>query len=81
MKKAAERHRRPAPVYRPGHKVWLSTRDLHLNVASRKLAPRFVGPLAVSNCINPLSVRLHLPRSLRVHPTFHVSKLKPVKES
>ena len=81
MKTAADRRRRPAPPYHPGQKVWLSTRDLPLHVASKKLAPRFVGPYSVSKVIGPSAVRLRLPRSLRVHPTFHVSRVKPVKES
>ncbi|KAI3358181.1 hypothetical protein L3Q82_003174 [Scortum barcoo] len=59
MKAAAGRHRRPAPAYRLGQKVWLSTKDLPLHVHSRKLAPR----------------------SLHVHPTLHVSKLKPFRDS
>ncbi|KAI3363739.1 hypothetical protein L3Q82_001203 [Scortum barcoo] len=81
MKTAADHHRHPVPVYTPGQKVWLSTKDLPLHVDTRKLAPRFVGHFPVSKVINPVSVQLKLPRSLRVDPTFHISKLKPVWES
>lgn len=80
-KRNADRRRRPAPDFQVGQPVWLSTQDLPLKVESRKLAPRFVGPFPVSKVINPVCVRLKLPRSLRVHPTFHVSKVRPVKTS
>uniref|UniRef100_A0A8P4GJA5 Gypsy retrotransposon integrase-like protein 1 n=1 Tax=Dicentrarchus labrax TaxID=13489 RepID=A0A8P4GJA5_DICLA len=77
----ADRHRLPAPDYAPGQKVWLSSRDLPLQVESRKLAPRFIGPFEVDRIINPVAVRLKLPPSLHVHPVFHVSLLKPVSSS
>ncbi|TWW62381.1 hypothetical protein D4764_04G0010280 [Takifugu flavidus] len=50
-------------------------------VESRKLAPHFVGPFEVDRMVNPAAVRLKLPPALRIHPTFHVSKVKPVAES
>lgn len=58
--------------------MWLSTRDLPLHVETRKLAPCFTGPLKVLKRINPVSYQLLLPRSMRIHPTFHISRLKPV---
>ena len=78
----ANRRRTPAPAYAPGDRVWLHSRDLPLQVDSRKLAPRYVGPFEVEAIVNPCAVRLKLPASFRrIHPTFHVSQLKPVQSS
>ena len=73
MRRFADRHRHPAPQYVVGQKVWLSTQD-----TSPKLAPRFFGPFTVTRVITPTAIRLNLPPPLRrIHPVFHVSRLKP----
>ena len=61
--------------------MWFRAKDLPLRGITPKISPRFIGPFEVESVINPCAVRLRLPPSLRVHPTFHVSQLKPVSTS
>ena len=72
------------------HRVWKDARaallrsaeqNLPLQTGSKKLTPRFVGPFPIEAIINPSAVKLKLPQSMRVHPTFHVSQIKPVSTS
>ncbi|GJW06574.1 putative reverse transcriptase domain-containing protein [Tanacetum coccineum] len=42
-----------------------------------KLAPRYVGPFEIVECVGPVAYRLKLSQELNcVHDTFHVSNLK-----
>ena len=76
--RSANRRRVPAPEYTVGQPVYLSAKNLPVPGTSKKLAPRFIGPYPVEAVINPVTVRLTLPSHFRIHPTFHVSQIKPV---
>ncbi|KAJ8016510.1 hypothetical protein DPEC_G00007980 [Dallia pectoralis] len=52
QKTSADRRRSEAPVYTPGDRVWLSTRNLPVRLPCRKLGPRFVGPFKVLRRVN-----------------------------
>jgi len=76
-KATADTRRSTNPVYQPGDRVWLSTRDIRLRLPCKKLSPRYIGPFQVMRRINEVTYRLHLPNQYRISPTFHVSLLKP----
>ncbi|KAI2661149.1 Transposon Tf2-6 polyprotein [Labeo rohita] len=81
-KASADRHRSKPPLYVCGQKVWLSTQDIPLKLPARKLGPKFIGPYNITKVLNPVTVRLRLPPMLkRIHPVFHVSRVKLVIRS
>ncbi|KAJ9534829.1 hypothetical protein QJQ45_017277 [Haematococcus lacustris] len=73
----ADQHRRHAE-FEVGDLVLLSCANLNLQTAvnSAKLQPRFVGPFKVLAKHSPVSYKLDLPSSMRILPTFHISRLR-----
>ena len=43
----------------------------------RGLVPRYDGPFEVIGKVGAVAYRLKLPKWLKLHPTFHVSYLRP----
>ncbi len=81
-KASADRHRTKPPLYVCGQKVWLSAKDINFRLPTRKLGPKFIGPFIVAKVLSPVTVRLKLtPQFKKIHPVFHVSKIKPVFRS
>lgn len=65
-----------------GDKVWLKlTPQIWKKIESKKvqrgLVPRYDGPFKVFKRVGNVAYRLKLPERLKLHPTFHVSYLKP----
>ena len=80
MKVQADKHRSIAPKYQIGHKVWLSTDNLKVTHASKKLTERWLGPYDVTKLGGDNTVRLHLPKTMRIHPVVNISCVQPYKE-
>ncbi|KAK3510271.1 hypothetical protein QTP70_032589 [Hemibagrus guttatus] len=51
----ADQRRHPHPSYQVGQKVWLSTRNLRIELPCRKLNPKFVGPFKIVRQVNPVA--------------------------
>ena len=80
MKHQADRHRSQAPDYEIGDKVWLSTENLKLTRASKKLTERWLGSYNITKRIGENALELQLPRSMKIHPVVNISQVKPYKD-
>lgn len=70
-------------TFQVGDKVLLSTANLNLRGSgpAKKLLPKFEGPFKITQVVSPVAYRLELPKTMQVHPVFHVSLLRPFQES
>ena len=77
QKNYADQHRRDLE-FEEGQHVYLDTKDLSLEAGQkRKLSAKWVGPFQIIKKLSAVSYTLALPSAYsRLHPTFHISKLK-----
>ena len=79
MRTVADRHR-TAVSFSVGQEVLLNTKHLTFKGPDcRKLLPRWIGPFRVEQLCGPAACKLGLLPTMRIHPVFHVSLLRPYK--
>ncbi|CAI7755487.1 unnamed protein product [Closterium sp. NIES-54] len=79
QKKLADRIRTDHSI-KIGDQVLLDTRNLESSHLPSKLRPRFCGPFLVEAQVTPVTFRLRLPATWRIHNAFHVQLLKPYRD-
>ena len=81
MGKYHDRGKQPPPAYRVGDMVMLHGRNLKTRRPTKKFDDKMFGPFKIDRVISPMAMRLKLPRSWKIHPTFHVKLLEPFRTS
>jgi hypothetical protein len=72
-----DRNRLSAPIFQPGDKVWLFTRNLKTRRPFKKLDWKNIGPFEIIEPIETRAYRLALPEIMKIHDIFHVNLLEP----
>ena len=67
--------------WKTGDKVWLEATNLRLHYLSRKLAPKRHGPFEITQVLSPLTYKLRLPSTWKIHNVFHASLLSPYRST
>ena len=71
----------PDPNFPIGSKVWLIRKFIKTNRPSDKLDYTKLGPYEIKRKIGQRAYELNLPKTMKIHPVFHVSLLELVKEN
>jgi hypothetical protein len=67
--------------YEEGQKVWLNVKNFTLpDGLTPKFMAKYAGPFVIAKRLFEDVYKLDLPPEIKVHPTFHVSLLKPYHE-
>ena len=63
-----------------GQKVWLDLRNLKTSY-HKKITPKREGPFEIEEVLGPVTYRLKLPESWKIHNVFHAILLRPYIEN
>jgi hypothetical protein len=66
--------------FEKNQKVWLDTRSLKMS-HHKKIALKQEGPFKIDEVLGPVTYRLKLPKSWRIHNVFHATLLRPYIEN
>ena len=78
MARFYDAHRRKAPKYSIGDKVWLSSENIRMTHLTKKLDYKWLSPYTIDRVISHNVYWLKLPASFgQVHPVFSVTLLRP----
>jgi transposase InsO family protein len=65
------------PTLKKGDKVYLLRKNVKTKRPSDKLDHKKLGPFEIEEVRGPVNYRLKLPKTMEIHPVFHVSLLEP----
>ncbi len=69
--------RRRDIFYVPGQLVYITTKDINIRTLAARFKQRWIGPWPITHRTGAVTYRIQLPPELRrIHPVFHVRKLK-----
>lgn len=83
MKRFADTNRQPAPKYKAGNKVLISSKNIASLRPKPKWSDKWIGPYEIIKEAyeNSDTYVLKLPLSVKMHPVFHTSLLIPYRVS
>ncbi|KAJ1300322.1 hypothetical protein OPQ81_005143 [Rhizoctonia solani] len=76
-KRYYDERRHEAPKIEVGSKVYLDGANIQTQRPSKKLDHKRLGPYMVAKKVGKYTYQLDLPKSMKIHPVFHVSLLFP----
>jgi Chromo (CHRromatin Organisation MOdifier) domain len=62
--------------FKKNQKVWLDTRNLKMS-HHKKITPKWEGPFKIDEVLGPVTYRLKLSESWKIHNVFHATLLRP----
>jgi hypothetical protein len=76
----ADRRKSMFIPFKKGDQVWLDSRNLK-TAYHKKMKPKREGPFTITEVLGPVTYRLKLPTTWRIHNVFHATLLRPYKEN